>query len=65
MIVSNEPTLESIEDYHGQESKEKREVIWLVIFSGLLIGVIYTYISLNSTVSDKIPNTIDIVQSYR
>jgi len=49
-----EPTLETIEDYDGHESKEKRNIIWIVILSGLLIGAIYGIIAANSSVSDEI-----------
>ncbi len=49
-----EPTLEGIEDYDGQESKEKRMTIWIVILSGLLIGAVYTIIAANSSVSDDL-----------
>ncbi len=49
-----EPTLDTIEDYNGKESKEKRMTIWIVILSGLLIGAVYTIISANSSVSDEL-----------
>jgi len=51
---NTEPTLEAIEDYNGQESKDKRKTIWIVILSGLLIGAIFSIISANSSVSDEI-----------
>ena len=53
-MTSIEPSLESIEDYHGKESREKRLTIWLVILSGLLIGAIYGIVQANATVSDEI-----------
>jgi hypothetical protein len=49
-----EPTLEKIEDYRGQESTEKRLMIWIVVLSGLLIGAIYSIMMSNSTVSDSL-----------
>ena len=49
-----EPTLEMIEDYSGNESKEKRMTIWIVILSGLLIGAVYGIINANSSVSDDL-----------
>ena len=48
----NEPTLERIEDYNGQESNEKRLTVYIVILSGLLIGAIYGIIASNTSVSD-------------
>ena len=53
-MKNTEPTLDTIEDYDGHESKEKRKIIWIVILSGLLIGVIYGIIIANSSVSDEI-----------
>ncbi|MCF6244319.1 MAG: hypothetical protein L3J43_04730 [Sulfurovum sp.] len=49
-----EPTLEQLEDYNGNESKEKRLTVYIVILSGLLIGAIYGLIASNTTVSDEI-----------
>lgn len=51
-MIQTEPSLESIEDYDGQESNEKRLTVYIVILSGLLIGAIYGIISANTTVSD-------------
>ena len=47
-----EPSLETIEDYNGKESNEKRLTIYIVILSGLLLGAIYGIIGANTTVSD-------------
>lgn len=52
---NGEPTLDTIEDYNGQESKEKRMMVWIVILSGLLIGTVYGIVKANSSVSDEIP----------
>ena len=55
MAMKNvEPTLETIEDYSGKESKEKRMTIWIVILSGLLVGAVYGIINANSSVSDDL-----------
>jgi len=48
----NEPCLETLEDYHGKESNEKRLTVYVVILSGLLIGAIYGIIASNTSVSD-------------
>jgi len=53
-MKNSEPTLSTLEDYNGKESKEKRRTIWVVILSGLLLGVIYAVLSTNSTVSDSL-----------
>lgn len=49
-----EPTLGMIEDYTGQESKEKKMTVWIVILTGLLIGAIYGIVGSNSSVSDAL-----------
>ncbi|MFY4750067.1 hypothetical protein ACOTWV_09155 [Aliarcobacter butzleri] len=40
-----EPTLEKIDDYNGNESKQKRNVIRLVIVLLLVFGAILTYLN--------------------
>ena len=37
----NEPRLEDIEDYNGEESKEKKLTVYLVIVSILLFSAVY------------------------
>ena len=54
-MKNSEPTLDTIEDYDGQESKEKRMTIWIVVLVGLLIGAVYGLIAANSSVSDALP----------
>jgi len=49
-----EPTLESIEDYNGKESREKKLTVRLVILSGLLVGAIYGWLQSNAAVSDEL-----------
>jgi hypothetical protein len=39
-MQDNEPTLSSIEDYNTLKGSKKR-VVWAVIISGLLIGLIF------------------------
>ena len=59
---SSEPTLETIEDYAGKESREKRMTIWIVILSGLLIGAVYGIIRANSSVSDALNVNTEIIK---
>lgn len=61
-MMQNEPTLEKIEDYHNQESREKRMVVWIVILSGLLIGALYSIVSTNSMVDDTLKVKTDIMK---
>ena len=62
MMNNTEPRLETIEDYDGNESKEKRKTIRIVILSGLFIGAIYGIISVNSSVSDEIKTQTNIIK---
>jgi hypothetical protein len=59
-MLEKEPTLSSLEDYDGKESKEKRRIIWIVIFSGLAIGAVYALLNAQSVVSDALPVKTDI-----
>lgn len=53
--MTNEPTLETIEDYNTLAG-EKRRVVWAVIIAGLLIGTIYVGAkSYYDSVDDEIP----------
>ena len=52
-----EPSLESLEDYRGKESSEKRLTVWIVILSGLLIGAVYSIIKLNTVSSVEMVST--------
>lgn len=50
----SEPRLEDIDDYDTLKGQKKR-VVWAVIFTTLIMGVIYTIIAKNySTVDDAI-----------
>jgi len=40
-MQNNEPNLNNIDDYNGNESEEKRRTVLLVIAFCLLIGAIY------------------------
>ena len=61
-MQNSEPKLETIEDYNGQESKEKKMTIWLVVMAGLLIGAIYGMIQAKSSVSDACQANSGIVK---
>lgn len=56
-LESNEPTLETIEDYDGKESKKKRKTVWFIIISGVVIALIYGILIANSEVSDEIADS--------
>ena len=60
--LESEPTLNTIEDYDGKESREKKLTIWIVILAGLLLGAIYGMIQSNSYVSDALQADSGIVK---
>lgn len=49
-----EPSLEKIDDYNGNESKQKRNTVRFVIIFCLLVGGIFAYMKNNSTSNDQI-----------
>lgn len=54
-MQDNEPTLDSIEDYDTLKGSKKK-VVWTVIITGLLIGVIFLAAkSYYGNVNDSIP----------
>ncbi|SFV67857.1 hypothetical protein MNB_SV-14-425 [hydrothermal vent metagenome] len=55
MKLINEPTMEQIDDYNNQESKEKRKTIGLIILGLLIFAGVLSYIKItNNSVSDYI-----------
>lgn len=40
-ILDNEPSLNKIDDYNNQESKEKSNTVKLVILGILIVGAVY------------------------
>lgn len=49
-----EPSLEKIDDYNGNESKQKRNTVRFVIVFCLIVGGIFAYMKNNSTSNDQI-----------
>lgn len=50
----SEPTLESIEDYNTLKG-EKKKIVWAVIFTGLIMGVVYGFVyNMNDSPDDAI-----------
>lgn len=41
--LDNEPSLEKIDDYNGNESKQKRNTVRLIVLLLLLIGAFFAY----------------------
>jgi len=55
MKLSNEPTMENIDDYNNQESAQKRKSIRLIIVGLVLLAGLLSYVKMtHNTVSDYI-----------
>lgn len=52
--MDDELSLNKIDDYNNNESKEKRRTILLVIVFCLIVGAVFSYIKYNSQVDDYI-----------
>jgi len=55
-----EPTLEDIEDYN-ELSGTKKKVVWTVILTGLIIGVIYLIVY----TTDKNEDAIEVEKNFK
>jgi len=40
--MKNEPTLDQIEDYNGNESSKKRNTVRLVVLFCIAVGIVYS-----------------------
>ena len=54
--MDDELSLEKIDDYNGTESKEKRNIVKLVVIFCIAVGVLFAYLKSTSTVDDYIGN---------
>ena len=60
-----EPSMQQIDDYHGQESQEKSKTVKTVIFALLLIGVVYTIAHhVFGTVDDQIKDAPYLLKRF-
>jgi len=50
-----EPTLNQIDDYNGNESPQKRKIVYMVVAGLLAIGLGYTLIK--NSVDSNMPNS--------
>lgn len=41
--MNNEPTLDQIDDYNGNESPKKRNTVRLIVLCLIVIGIIYSF----------------------
>ena len=52
--MDKEPSLDKIDDYRGTESKEKRNIIRLVIIFLLAVGALFSYLEYNKQMVDYV-----------
>ena len=52
--MDDELSLDKIDDYNGTESKEKRNIVKIVVVFCLLVGSVFAYLKYNSQVDDYI-----------
>lgn len=56
--MNGEPSLDQIDDYNNNESKEKRRTVWAVIVLCLVVGAFFTYLKFaNSDVGNEYVGT--------
>ena len=46
--MKNEPSLDQIEDYNGNESNEKKNIVRIVILFLLIVGATYSFFKYNN-----------------
>ena len=51
---NNEPSLDKIDDYNGNESKQKRNTVRLIVVFCLVVGAIFAYFKATSLPTDYI-----------
>ncbi|AXX90262.1 hypothetical protein CKA55_05710 [Arcobacter suis] len=53
-LNNGEPSLDKIDDYNGNESKQKRNTVRLVVIFCLIVGGIFAYLKSTSTSADYV-----------
>ena len=51
---NNEPSLDKIDDYNGNESKQKRNTVRLIVIFCLVVGAVIAYFKTTSLPDDYI-----------
>ena len=53
-LNKGEPSLEKIDDYNGNESKQKRNTVRIVVIFCLIVGGIFAYLKTTSVPTDYV-----------
>ena len=48
-VLQGEPTLGQIDDYNGNESPQKRKLIWGIVAGLIAVSIAYAYVQANSS----------------
>jgi len=57
--MKDEPTLDQIEDYHDNESIEKRRTVKLVVLFCIVLGIVYSIVKFNYSVDNDYIGTVN------
>ena len=65
-LNKGEPSLEKIDDYNGNESKQKRNTIRLVVILLLVVSGIFAYLKSGPVSSDHVgqqePTSVEVIK---
>lgn len=61
-VNKGEPSLEKIDDYNGNESKQKRNTVRLVVIFCLVVGGIFAYLKSTSVAPEPIINQEQVIK---
>ena len=57
-----EPSLEKIDDYNGNESKQKRNTVRFVVIFCLLVGGLFAYLKSTSVTPEPVINQEQVIK---
>ena len=61
-VNKGEPSLEKIDDYNGNESKQKRNTVRFVIILCLLVGGLFAYLKSTSVTPEPVINQEQVIK---
>ena len=61
-VNKGEPSLEKIDDYNGNESKQKRNTVRFVVIFCLLVGGLFAYLKSTSVTSEPVINQEQVIK---
>ena len=61
-LNNGEPSLEKIDDYNGNESKQKRNTVRFVVIFCLLVGGLFAYLKSTSVTPEPVINQEQVIK---